>query len=157
MPIRNAEEGHGVKIYYEFDPVNNQGQFELVAHVVGDVNTGDKTRANAISTPHEADITYRTFGYMEVGDLSFDLNFLFDDETHSSETGVYSMYISGLHHAIAIVGPNGDLATRVDCEIRSGKTTGFNQVFPENEGPRKATVTFSQSGPIEVDGLIIGE
>jgi hypothetical protein len=156
MPIQDAEAGHGVKLYYEFDPVNNQGDFTLVAHVVGDFDTGEKTRANAVSTPHEADITYRTFGYMEIGDVSYELNFLYDDETHSAETGVYSMYLSGLTHGIAIVGPNGDLATREDCEIRSGKTTSFSQTFPENEGPRSASVTFTQSGPIEINGMSFG-
>lgn len=152
MPVPQA--GHGALIAVEYDAAGAQGVFTTVAQLNGDIVWPALTRPKTDITPHQANIGYSVRGVMMTEDLTFSVNYMFDDDTHNFEAGLYGLMVTGETFGIRLRGPGGSAG--VDEWIMSGGLTNITQTAPVREGVRSADITFAPSGPFIIDGEVVG-
>lgn len=146
--------GHGTTIAIELDPVGAQGVFTTIAQLNGDIAWGFN-RPEEDVTGHESDIDTWVLGVFTRDPLSFGVNYIFDDPTHSASTIGSSIGLLGKLRTndcfgFRLRGPEG--AAGQDEWIASGQVQAFNATSPVRVGARTAETTIRASGPMIFDG-----
>lgn len=152
--MSQAQKGHGATIAIELDPTGAQGTFTTVAELNGDINWPPLQRDWTETTPHQDDIDDGVTGVLTRGELSFSVNFIFDDETHDHLTGLQQKIVDDELFGVRMRGPGGSANT--DEWIASGHVVGFTQTSPVRSGARTADVTIRLRKQMRIDGVAIG-
>lgn len=152
--MTQAIAGHGATIGMELDPALTPGSFTVVAELNGDIKKPSLNRPATEATPHQDTIDSHVTGRLGRSELSFSVNYIFDDSTHDHLTGLQKMIIDNTEFGLYLRGPGG--AANTDEWLMSGFLTNFEETDPVREGVRTAQVTFRPSGPMKIDGVLIG-
>lgn len=154
MPLSAAVSGHGATIAAELDPTGAQGTFTAIGELNGDINWPALSRTATNVTGHDQTIDNHITGVLMREPLTFSVNFIFDDGDHDHLTGLYSAIIDKEKRGYRMRGPGG--TTNTDEWIMSGEVTNITQTSPVREGARTADVTIQMSGPMIIDGVVVG-
>lgn len=149
-----AVSGHGATIAIELDPTLSPGVFTTVAELNGDITWPGLNRPATEVTPHQDTIDSHVTGRLGREPLSFTVNYVFDDETHDSTTGLQAKIIANEFFGVRLRGPNG--TTGSDEIIASGHVTAITHVDPVREGARSSQVTMVLSKAQKIDGVVVG-
>jgi hypothetical protein len=149
--MTQAVAGHGATVAAELDPVGAAGVFTVIAELNGDITFPSLSRPETDATPHQDTIDSWVLGVPTRGPLNFTVNYIFDDPTHDSETGLIAMFTDGLRRGWRIRGPGGGPSS--DEWIASGQVQNIGPITnPVRTGVRSAAVTVRLSGPMIIDG-----
>lgn len=148
------QSGHGTTIAIELDPAGAQGVFTTVAQLNGDITWGFN-RPEEDVTGHQDDIDTWALGVFTRDPLTFGINYIFDDPTHSASTigsdhGLLAKLRTNDCYGFRLRGPDG--ADGVDEWLASGQTQAFNATSPVRVGARTAECTIRASGSMFFDG-----
>lgn len=149
-----AVAGHGALIAIELDPVSSPGVFTTVAELNGDIVWPALTRPKSDVTAHQHQIGHNVRGVMMTEDLTWSVNYIFDDPTHSFSSGLYKHMVDNRSFGVRLRGPGG--SSGVDEWIMSGGLTSITQTAPVREGARTSDIVFSPSGPFIIDAATVG-
>lgn len=149
-----AQAGHGALIAIELDPTGSPGTFTTVAELNGDITWPALTRPKSDVTAHQHQIGHNVRGVMMTEDLTWSINYIFDNSTHSFSTGLYKHMVDNATFGVRLRGPGGTVGT--DEWIMSGGLTNITQTSPVREGARTADITFAPSGPFIIDAAVVG-
>ena len=149
-----AVPAHGCILGMELDPSGTPNVFTDIAEIIGLPGPSNSREATE-TTPHNATISVHTVaGRLLQGELTLELNFLHEHETHSAATGLKQALQDNETRGFRFFGPSG--ASNVDEIIISGEVISFATANPVRSGQRTATVTIQPSGPYADDGIIVG-
>lgn len=148
--------GHGATIAIELDPVGAQGVFTTVNQLNGDISWGFN-RPEEDVTGHQDDIDTYSLGVFSRDPLTFGINYIFDDPTHSfstvnAEQGLGGKLRSNDCYGFRFRGPEG--SEGVDEWLASGQTQAFVRNNPVRVGAQTADVTIRASGAMMFDGEV---
>lgn len=149
-----AVPGHGVTIAAELLPASAQGTFTAIGELNGDISWPGLMRTATEVTPHDENIDSYVTGVLRRDPLTFSVNFIFNNGGHDHLTGLQDAIISKEKRGYRMRGPGGSANT--DEWIMSGEVISVKPVSPVREGARTAEVTIQMSGPMIVDGVVIG-
>jgi hypothetical protein len=139
----------------ELDPSGSQGVFTVIADLNGDITMPELTRAEEEVTPHDDTIDSWVLGVFTRGPLTFGLNYVFNNNTHDHATGLIKAIIDNETRGFRLRGPSG--TTDTDEWIMSGAVQNVGPVTnPVRSGARQGNVTVRLSGPMKIDGTIVG-
>lgn len=153
--MTDAVAGHGVRIAMEMDPVGEPGVFTTIGELNGDITWPELSRGETDVTPHQDNIDSYVLGVPRRGPLTFGVNYIFDNPTHDSDDGLYGSFWQNEVRGFRMRGPGG--VANADEWIMSGQVQAISQVSPVREGARTCEVTIRMSGPMKIDGVILGE
>lgn len=160
--MSQAIAGHGALIAMELDPDGAPGVFTTIAELNGDITEPGYNRPETEVTPHQDDIDSWVTGRLGRDPVTFSVNYIFDDPTHSSlDTagvgGLQQKIISNKFFGIQFLGPSAGAGPGVDEIIASGFVTNFAATDPVREGARTAEVTMRLSKAQIQDGVQVGQ
>ncbi len=147
--------GHGALLAMELDPVGAPGIFTTIAELNGDMPFPNLKRNATNVTAHTDDIDWNVFGVLMRDPITFGTNYIYDDETHDHLTGLAAAIISNERRGFRFTGPGGGVDD--DEIIVSGEVSEVGPVqHPVRDGARTRDVTITLSGPMKMDGVMIG-
>lgn len=149
-----AQAGHGATIAIELDPSGAPGDFTVVAELNGDITFPELMRPETETTPHQDTIDSWVFGRLGRGPLTWGVNYIFDNTTHSFASGLYKHLVNNTRFGVRLRGPSGTAGS--DEWIMSGNLTNMTQVAPVREGARTAEITYRPSKAMIIDGAAVG-
>lgn len=150
--MSQAVAGHGATIAIESYPVV-AGAFEVVAELNGDIGFPGLNRPETEVTPHQDTIDSYVMGRLGRDQLTFSVNYVYNDGTHDHLTGLQAHLINNSFFGVRIRGPQGTLANDGSDEIiASGHVQSFKHTSPVREGVRTAEVVIRLSKAFIVDG-----
>jgi hypothetical protein len=120
----------------------------------GDITWPGLNRPETEVTAHQHRIDYWIRGRLGRDAFGFSVNWVFDNPTHDYEAGLGYLLVQGTEFGMRVRGPGGTANT--DEWIFSGGLTNIGQVSPIREGARTSEITFRPSGPMKIDGVVIG-
>ena len=151
--MSNAVSGHGASIAMELDPTGAPGVFTAIAEINGDIMLPTLSRETTESTPHEDTVDYHvTSPVLRRSTVTMTLNYIFDDSTHDSSTGLKAALTDRETRGYRIRGPGG--TTDSDEWIGSAEVISYGVTNPVRTGIRSADVELIFSGPYKEDGTI---
>lgn len=150
--MSNAIAGHGVSIAFELDPAGTPGVFTTLGELVGDTSIGF-TRPETEVTPHNEDIDSYVTGVLRRENWDLSVNYIYGSTDHE---GIREHIFDNTKFGVRFLGPSSGATTGVDEVIASGFLVSFIESNPAREGERSAEIMFRPSGPMKVDGVIIG-
>lgn len=154
MPLTQPQAGHGSLIAFELDPVGSPGVFTNCAQLNGDISPPGLTRPSTVTTAHQQGIDTKVFGVATREPLTWSVNWLFDNATHSFASGIMKHFTANTRFGVRFRGPSGTTDTHE--WIMSGNLTSFKPVYPVREGAVTADLVFECSGPMKIEGVIFG-
>jgi hypothetical protein len=154
MPLTQPQAGHGSLIAFELDPVGSPGVFTNCAQLNGDIMPPGLSRPATVVTAHNNGIDTKVFGVMTREAMTWTVNWLFDHATHSFASGLGKHMTNNTRFGVRFRGPGG--TTDTDEWIMSGNLTNIKQSAPVREGARTADITYECSGPMKIEGVIVG-
>lgn len=127
---------------------NGVGAFIEIANL-GDMTPPSLGRNSIEVTTHNNDIDQFVQGVLRRGEVTFPINFIPDDGTHDHLTGLYSSIIGHQTDGWQLTFPDG-----TDW-IFSG---GISNIVPSApvDGALTANVTIRPTGPMILDGVLVG-
>lgn len=144
MPARGA---HGALYYVQLDPTGSPNTFTMVGGLNDDVTGFSMNRTATETTPHDLNIDEYSFGVPRREEWNLSVNYDADDVVHE---GLRQHSIDGTIFGVKFVGVQGDWV------LASGGITSYTQGNPVQDGQRMATIGFQPSGPMWVDGVLVG-
>lgn len=160
--MSQAIAGHGALIAMELDPDASPGIFTTIAELNGDITEPSYSRPETEVTPHQDTIDSWVIGSLRREPMTFSVNYIFDEPTHSSTGtggtgGLQAKIIANKFFGVQFLGPSSGAGPGVDEIIASGFVTGFVATDPVREGPRTAEVTVRLSKAQIQEGVVVGQ
>lgn len=156
--------GHGALYAIElpltpYDPiaktggVPNHGTFTTIAELNATVSGLDLMRAKTESSPHNRKIDSYAFSpLLKRNEWTLSVNYIYGDDTHAA---LLDYLIRGVTFGVRMRGPDATTPD-VDEILASGQLLTFKEENPVREGIRTVSITFQPSGPMYIDGDLIG-
>ena len=150
----SAVAGHGSTIAMELDPSGSPAVFTTIAELINEVNPPGFDLPETEVTASQDNIDYWIVGRLGRSQLTFGVNFVYNNSTHDASTGLIDAAVTRETRGFRFRGPSG--TTDDDEWIVSGFVQSISFSNPVGEGQRTADVTIRCSGPEKIDGTIYG-
>lgn len=147
MPV---EAGHGIELAYEADPTGSPGTFTVVGELVSDL-PDELTRPWSDITAHNHTINRGISGVLMRSAWAITVNYNHGDTSH---VGLRSHLTGQVAFGMRLRGPG--VTTSADEIIVSGELVSWSRANPVREGVRAGQGSFQPSGPMSIDGVIVG-
>lgn len=150
-----AVSGHNSTIAVELGTPPVSGTFTNINELRGDLPGLSGSRDETNVTPHGEDIDSWVTGYITRNPLTFSLNYVPGDATHTALRASWlATTVANRRRGWRFWGPTGSAG--VDEVIASGEITNWEDTSPEGSGVRTANITVRMSKQVKVDGVLYG-
>lgn len=145
--MSNAVSSHGTVISRQ--PAATPGVFTEIAEM-GDLQPPSLSRNTFDVTTQNDDIDAYVAGVLRRAEITFPINFRWDEATHNHLTGLYKAIKDNTLDGYKLTFPDGTEF------IFSGFVTNIGMEAPV-DGAQRANITIRPSGLMKIDDVIFGE
>jgi len=154
MANSGVEAGHNTILKIALDPVGSPGTRTRVAQVSSNVDFPKLNRKETEVTAEENTIDAWITGVLSRDAFQWTVNYIYDEATHIALQG---LMVSNLTFGLELQGPPyPGSVTPAGIWIMSGVLTAWQVKNPIRVGQRTADVMFRASGPMIINGVLIG-